>query len=420
MSAVQRLVRRFAKEERGQIAIMFALLFMVLLGMVAIVIDFGNLYMVRRRAQNAADAAALAGARELPDNPTLAQSVAKDYTALNGFTDGINGVEVTTQVYKTYYQDPDDPSKVDTIEVTVRNTQTGLFLAHIPFGGDNFRSVAATAVGIVGSLGKAAAMPWGIALRGTGDCCVGGVPCDCDGGACDGTLLGEGCVDPQDNPGSLEFGFQFGVQYKIKLGPGFGGQGNYQGLAIDGSGGNVYRDTIANGGSQNRISVCECVPNETGALAGPTLDGLCTLMGGTVTTLPGGTKICTGGDTHLVEQMITPPCGACFYKDLDQNGTYETAVCAPPPPDCGDMYTIHNHADGSECPRLVLVPIVKEYPSGSSEDVVILGFSVFFIENFERNGSDMDIWGYFIDCTVPGSWAAYQPAFGARVVKLFR
>ena len=96
------------------------------------------------------------------------------------------------------------------------------------------------------------------------------------------------------------------------------------------------------------------------------------------------------------------------------------------PPDCDDdEYEIHKHpaghplGEGSQCPRLVVVPIVKEYPSGASEDVLILGFSLFFIEDYERHGNDASIWGYFVDSTLPGTWAPYQPAFGTKVVRLW-
>src|SRR5919197_5940638 len=59
------ILRRFAREEDGVVAPMVALLLLVLLGVCALVLDFGTLYANRRHLQNAADAAALAGAKEL-------------------------------------------------------------------------------------------------------------------------------------------------------------------------------------------------------------------------------------------------------------------------------------------------------------------------------------------------------------------
>ncbi len=53
------------KKEGGQAIVLIALMLVVLLGFVALAIDGGNAYTQKREAQNAADAAALAGARQL-------------------------------------------------------------------------------------------------------------------------------------------------------------------------------------------------------------------------------------------------------------------------------------------------------------------------------------------------------------------
>jgi Flp pilus assembly protein TadG len=58
-------MHRLMKRDRGQIVPMFALMLILLLGSTAVVIDFGTLFASRRALQNAADAAALAGAKEL-------------------------------------------------------------------------------------------------------------------------------------------------------------------------------------------------------------------------------------------------------------------------------------------------------------------------------------------------------------------
>jgi len=53
------------KNERGQSLVIIAISFLALVAMAALVIDGGSLYLNRRNAQTAADAAAMAGAREL-------------------------------------------------------------------------------------------------------------------------------------------------------------------------------------------------------------------------------------------------------------------------------------------------------------------------------------------------------------------
>lgn len=70
--------------ERGQTLVIIAILLVVFLGMMALVLDGGMTYANRRSSQNAADAAALAGARELcrGSSASVADAAAQDY-ALN-------------------------------------------------------------------------------------------------------------------------------------------------------------------------------------------------------------------------------------------------------------------------------------------------------------------------------------------------
>src|SRR5690606_4536767 len=71
-----------AGDERGQTLVQVALMLVVLLGFAALAIDGGMVYAERRHMQNAADAGALAGARELclSGSETLAIEKARAYT----------------------------------------------------------------------------------------------------------------------------------------------------------------------------------------------------------------------------------------------------------------------------------------------------------------------------------------------------
>jgi hypothetical protein len=70
--------------EAGQALVQVALSMMVLLALLALIIDVGWLYADRRQAQNAADAAALAGAQALCDKgSSAARSAASSFTAKN-------------------------------------------------------------------------------------------------------------------------------------------------------------------------------------------------------------------------------------------------------------------------------------------------------------------------------------------------
>ena len=72
------------KGDRGQVMVLAALMMVVLLGMAALVIDVGRVVVEKQRIQNAADAAALAGAYELPDSTSKARTKAFEYNNKNG------------------------------------------------------------------------------------------------------------------------------------------------------------------------------------------------------------------------------------------------------------------------------------------------------------------------------------------------
>jgi Flp pilus assembly protein TadG len=73
---------RRARGERGQILAVVALALVALLGIAAFAIDVGYAYYAKRQLQSATDAAALAGAQDLP-NATTAVSTATSYAAAN-------------------------------------------------------------------------------------------------------------------------------------------------------------------------------------------------------------------------------------------------------------------------------------------------------------------------------------------------
>lgn len=70
-----------ARAQSGQSMVLIALLLIGFIGLLAVTLDGGYAFLQRRNAQSAADAGALAGARELclTGDPGLAQAVAYDY-----------------------------------------------------------------------------------------------------------------------------------------------------------------------------------------------------------------------------------------------------------------------------------------------------------------------------------------------------
>jgi hypothetical protein len=102
-----------ARCDSGQAFVFVAVALMVLVGMAALVIDGGSWYRAQRHLQTAADAAALAGAQELP-NETSAEDVAWRYgTMRNGA--GLGPVSLTRD------------ARFDTIDVSATATAPGIF-----------------------------------------------------------------------------------------------------------------------------------------------------------------------------------------------------------------------------------------------------------------------------------------------------
>jgi hypothetical protein len=70
--------------ESGQYLVLFTLFVVVLVLFLVLTIDVGAFYLTRRDSQNTIDAAALAGAQELPEDMAAAEAKAREYAILNG------------------------------------------------------------------------------------------------------------------------------------------------------------------------------------------------------------------------------------------------------------------------------------------------------------------------------------------------
>ena len=81
---------------RGQMLVLFVISIFVLTGITAIVVDVSWYWANTLRVQRAADAAALAGVVWLPGAPGSAYATAGATATQNGYTDGVNGVSITS------------------------------------------------------------------------------------------------------------------------------------------------------------------------------------------------------------------------------------------------------------------------------------------------------------------------------------
>ena len=140
--------KRRLKSERGQMLALVALLLPILLGVVGLFFDYGIAAATRRGIQNAAAAAAVAAVYELPGTAT-ALSVAHEYAAANGATNGVDGVIVT--VVTPYNGDSEK------VEVTITKTVPTIFMhvLGITDGEVSARAVAQSTTGSGGGAGYA-------------------------------------------------------------------------------------------------------------------------------------------------------------------------------------------------------------------------------------------------------------------------
>jgi Flp pilus assembly protein TadG len=104
------------RSERGQALVLTAVAMVMVCGMAALVLDVGNWFRDKRRLQGTADAAALAGAQQLPDDASAAKSQALSYANQNG-GDVAGANIVITSVYQAN----------DTIAVKAQRNDPGIF-----------------------------------------------------------------------------------------------------------------------------------------------------------------------------------------------------------------------------------------------------------------------------------------------------
>ena len=126
--------------QRGQSLVLSLLFLTVLVGMAAMVVDVGSWYRADRKLQANADAAALAGAQELPTNRAAAEAAALEYADTN---DG--GVEAKGVKFRTTFV----PN--DTIEVNADRPAPGFFAQLFGRSSVAVRAKAAARTGALGS-----------------------------------------------------------------------------------------------------------------------------------------------------------------------------------------------------------------------------------------------------------------------------
>jgi Flp pilus assembly protein TadG len=216
------------RQETGQALVLAAFFMVAVLGFAAMAIDVGLFLHERRELQKAADAAALAGAQELPYSPGDAEQKAQEWATNNGIGAGeLGSIEVST----TYVPD-------DTITVQVQRDVPFIFARVLGFSSDTMKADATARVGSPAGLGGV--VPWGV--------------------------LDE-AIDV-DEPTILKYDAKNVFH------------GNFGALGIDGPGAKVYLETIEQGSETSLCSQGQdgctdpTTDTETGNMTGPTGKGV--------------------------------------------------------------------------------------------------------------------------------------------------
>lgn len=225
---------RRLSEERGQATVLFAISSVLLLSVSALSLDAGRAYILQQGLKTAADAAALAGAQDLPGNAGQAQADAATAAEANG----VSAYNVQSSV----------SGSNQTITVTTTGSVSYFFA---PIFGIHQSTVNQTSAATIGPIGEV----------------QGAVPL-----------------------GVFQQPFTYGQTYTLKAGAGGGTTGDYGALSLpssngslsgggesgDGSGDNgasQYENNLANG-DQYILAVGEQIQTEPGDMVGPTDQGL--------------------------------------------------------------------------------------------------------------------------------------------------
>jgi hypothetical protein len=290
--------------------------------MVAMSVDVGLILHERRALQNAADAAALAGAVELPANQALAESKAQEWAVNNGIDVGA-GDELQTAV----------SADQTSITVEVKRKSPYVFARVLGLDFANVHASATAKIGAPASL--SGVLPFGVL---------------------------ESAIDYDGNPTT------------IKYDASNPSHGNFGPIRIDGSGANVYRDSIKYG-SENPVCAlsqpsCDdpTVPTQPGNMIGPTRDGFDYRFSNT-------SQACDQFNEVLIPQG---------------DGTYKVdGRCNP-------------FGGATDSLRLVLIPIIDAFPNGS-KPVTIQYFALMFLNDFDSHkckGNSCEVTGTFVKAVV--------------------
>ncbi|MBF6570204.1 MAG: hypothetical protein IVW54_15140 [Candidatus Binataceae bacterium] len=248
------------RSNKGQIAVIVALVLPVLIGAIALGTDVAIFYFNWVQLQKAADAGVLGGANYLPDNPNQAVASANQLAE----TDGVASGEIVSTTVAS-----------NDLSITMQvKRQVPYYFARV-LGLSN-GSVAATAT---------AAAPYAPSTVNAGT--PSQVPPGGDNGATNGSF-GSSVGQNGLMPIGLDYNTVYNDGQQITLQQGQVGHGNWDLLALGGVGGANLRANIANGYT-GQISVGDWVNTEPGIKVGPVDQGFQDRLNAAQLSDPSGT-----------------------------------------------------------------------------------------------------------------------------------
>ncbi|HLL77590.1 MAG TPA: Tad domain-containing protein [Pyrinomonadaceae bacterium] len=363
-------VRRGRGGERGSVLAVSAVGMMAFLLATGLAVDISHLYLVRTELQNAADAAALAGA-----------------SALNGHATGIEKAEVLTRQSLNKYEF--NKKTISPAGLTVeysRNLDTG-YVSKTAARGDaaNIRFVRValppSAVGTTFSsmvLGKAV----DLSAKATAGMSVPlNIFCD---------YLPITAVDAEEGEPER---FTPGQTYTIRRPPGGAiTPGNYQILAIDGPGGADDRIGLGKG-VRNCLAAGSMVKTKPGVTAGDVRQGINTRFG----------EYAAGLDPAEYPPDRNVKEGIDHDLYLNSQVSPGTSNFQPPP----------RGLTGEWERREVIIPLVKASEFAGGRDMVkIERFGLFFLQTKVGGGSGGEFKVEFIEFKTVVGRGGYEPGAG--------
>jgi hypothetical protein len=222
---------------------MLVVFMVVLLGAASLSVDVGHWYLSRAELQRAADAAALAGAAQIPQGFAAAQTAAKAQYLENGLAgDTVSYAQASSS----------GGSPNDSIVVTASRQDSSFLAGVLGFGPVTITAKAqATVQTVTTATNGDSIMPWGV-MKGSFSY---GQSVSLFGG-----------LDQTGNFGAID----------LPTGP--------PGCSV-GSGASNYRSNIDGTNTICNVSVGQQLPTETGQMAGPTNQGLSSRIGSNTDTL---------------------------------------------------------------------------------------------------------------------------------------